>query len=398
MSKALKRLALALLAVSLCAAAIAAQTQPAQSSTDKADTWVVVSPAGEGFGVLMSKQPALVELRVWAGGLPVSVRRYAAAADEQTTLIVWALRDPQEMGPRLLAADNSAEGVSGESLYLDRIAELAWELLVTPEVERLKREGDTGKRAAEAMRGMRYERGFKLSDHPAREYSVRLEKERGLVYVCADGGSIYIVAGLGAAATDPRLKLFADSFTLGGKPRVPSDNNPTPSVPQTMQVDPALIKPDPRDIPYGLPKSTAPSSGPGSGGGMGAGIGVGPGRGGNTGGGDRNEGGGGPGSGAVDYSRPFRHNEVTKKALITYKPEPPFTEWARRFGVTGVVRLRAILHSSGAMQNISVVKGLPHGLTEKAIAAARQIRFEPAQKDGRPVSQYVVLEYNFNIY
>ena len=32
------------------------------------------------------------------------------------------------------------------------------------------------------------------------------------------------------------------------------------------------------------------------------------------------------------------------------------------------------------------------------VAAAAQIRFEPAQKDGRAVSQYVVLEYNFNIY
>ena len=31
-------------------------------------------------------------------------------------------------------------------------------------------------------------------------------------------------------------------------------------------------------------------------------------------------------------------------------------------------------------------------------AAAKAIKFTPAQKDGRPVSQYVVFEYNFNIY
>jgi outer membrane biosynthesis protein TonB len=37
-------------------------------------------------------------------------------------------------------------------------------------------------------------------------------------------------------------------------------------------------------------------------------------------------------------------------------------------------------------------------LTEKAIAAARQIRFQPAQKDGRAVSQWITIEYNFNIY
>jgi hypothetical protein len=33
-----------------------------------------------------------------------------------------------------------------------------------------------------------------------------------------------------------------------------------------------------------------------------------------------------------------------------------------------------------------------------AVAAARRIRFEPAQKDGRVVAQYVILDYNFNIY
>ena len=89
---------------------------------------------------------------------------------------------------------------------------------------------------------------------------------------------------------------------------------------------------------------------------------------------------------------------MTRKAVLTYKPEPGFTEGARKFDVNGAVRLRGILSTTGEVTNISVIKGLPHGLTEKAIAAARQVRFTPAQKDGRAVSQYVVLEYNFNIY
>src|SRR5215207_1208269 len=199
-------------------------------------------------------------------------------------------------------------------------------------------------------------------------------------------------------------------LTASPKPPPPNPHLPTPV---TMQVDPMLVKVDPRDIPYGLPNSTAtvPSSGPGRGGGMGEGAGggmgpgegtgLGPGRGGNTGGGDRHDGGGGPGGGGgggIDYARPFKQNEVTRKAVITFKPEPGFTEDARKNNVTGVVRLRAILHASGGIQGISVVKGLPDGLTEKAISAARQIRFTPAEKDGRSVSQYVVLEYNFNIY
>jgi TonB family protein len=200
---------------------------------------------------------------------------------------------------------------------------------------------------------------------------------------------------------------------LTANPKPPAISQPHLPTPVTIQVDPALVKPDPRDIAYGDPRSTAtiPSSGPGRGGGMGDGTGggvgpgegggYGPGRGGNIGGGDRHDGGGGPGGGGggdVDYNRPFRPAEVSRKAVITVKPEPGFTEEARKNNVTGVVRLRAILSASGSVQGISVVKGLPDGLTERAIAAAKQIRFTPAQKDGRAVSQYVTLEYNFNIY
>jgi TonB family protein len=200
-------------------------------------------------------------------------------------------------------------------------------------------------------------------------------------------------------------------LTANPKPAPPNAHLPTPV---TVEVDPMLVKVDPRDIPYGLPDSnaTTPSSGPGRGGGMGDGSGggvgtgegpgVGPGRGGNMGGGDRHDGGGGPGGGGggspLDYSRPFKLNDVSVRALITFKPEPGFTEEARKNNVTGTVRLRAVLSASGEVSNISVIKGLPDGLTEKAMQAARQIKFRPAQKDGRTVSQYVVLEYNFNIY
>lgn len=201
---------------------------------------------------------------------------------------------------------------------------------------------------------------------------------------------------------------------LTANPKPPAITQPHLPTPVTIQVDPMLVKADPRDIPYGDPRSTAtiPSSGTGRGGGMGDGTGggvgtgdgtgYGPGRGANTGGGDRHDGGGGPGGGGggggVDYSRPFKNSEVTRKAVITAKPEPGFTEEARKNNVTGVVRLRAILSAGGSVQGISVVKGLPDGLTERAISAAKQIRFTPAEKDGRTVSQYVTLEYNFNIY
>jgi hypothetical protein len=46
--------------------------------------------------------------------------------------------------------------------------------------------------------------------------------------------------------------------------------------------------------------------------------------------------------------------------------------------------------------NIRVASGLPYGLTEQAITAARQIKFTPAMIDGTPVSMWMQLEYNFS--
>ena len=106
-----------------------------------------------------------------------------------------------------------------------------------------------------------------------------------------------------------------------------------------------------------------------------------------------------PGAGAAPAGEgPYKSTELVRKAVIVFKPEPGYTEEARRNDITGVVRLRAVLTPAGEVTNISVVKGLPDGLTQRAIAAARHILFFPAEKDGRTVSQYVVLEYNFNIY
>lgn len=94
----------------------------------------------------------------------------------------------------------------------------------------------------------------------------------------------------------------------------------------------------------------------------------------------------------------FISSEVTTRARILKKPEPSYTESARNAQVEGTVVLRAILAADGQVKNILVLGRLPHGLTERAIEAARKIKFQPAVKDGRPVSVFVQIEYNFNLY
>jgi len=208
-----------------------------------------------------------------------------------------------------------------------------------------------------------------------------------------------------------------------GRPPQPSDiPAPIPNArlpfPPTLpaaglDIDPALW----RNLPYpsyGDPrsKSIVPSNGSGDGGGMGPGNGTGigegdgsgfgPGRDGNIGGGPKKIGSGGKGAGSGndpnDLDRVFSPPQVTERAHLLSKPEPQYTEEARRNQITGTVILRAVFSKSGEVTGIHAVQSLPSGLTEKAITAARQIRFVPAKKSGQPVSVYMQLEYNFNLY
>ncbi len=90
--------------------------------------------------------------------------------------------------------------------------------------------------------------------------------------------------------------------------------------------------------------------------------------------------------------------EVLYKAEMDTEPEPAFTEQARKKRRHGTVVLRVLFASDGKVKYVRVLSGLPDGLTENSIWAARRIKFIPATKNGRPVSQWTQLEYTFNVY
>jgi TonB family protein len=203
-------------------------------------------------------------------------------------------------------------------------------------------------------------------------------------------------------------KLPPPSTILASIPKSPPLNPPTLPV-AGIDIDPALWK-DLKAPVYGDPHSNSevPSKGPGDGGGIGtnqglgvgsgAGPGFGPGTGGNTGGGPKPAGCCGSGGAHDGSDRPFSGAEVEQRARLVSKPEPQYTEEARRNQIMGTVKLRVVFSSTGEVVQIRAVNTLPFGLTERAIAAARQIKFIPAVKGGRPVSVHMQLEYNFNLY
>jgi len=90
--------------------------------------------------------------------------------------------------------------------------------------------------------------------------------------------------------------------------------------------------------------------------------------------------------------------DVDTKARLIRKPDPVYTEKARSAQISGSVVLKCVFAADGTVKNIWVVSGLPFGLTERAIESARKIKFIPATKDGKNVSMWMELVYNFNLY
>jgi TonB family protein len=99
-----------------------------------------------------------------------------------------------------------------------------------------------------------------------------------------------------------------------------------------------------------------------------------------------------------DQDRPMSGKDVTIKVRILSKPEPTYSAAARKAGVTGTVVIKCIFGSDDEVRNLFVMRALGYGLTSRAVEAVRKIKFTPASKDGRPVSMYMQLEYNFNLY
>ena len=86
------------------------------------------------------------------------------------------------------------------------------------------------------------------------------------------------------------------------------------------------------------------------------------------------------------------------RPTILYREKAKYTDKARNNGIQGTVILQVVFRRYGLLTDIRVLRGLPDGLTENAIEAAKKIRFQPAMKNGRPISVRGSLEFGFNLY
>jgi TonB family protein len=82
---------------------------------------------------------------------------------------------------------------------------------------------------------------------------------------------------------------------------------------------------------------------------------------------------------------------------VLHQVQPEYTPEAIRAKVEGSVLLQAVVRTHGVPEDISVVRSLDqkYGLDQQAIAAVRQWRFSPGERNGRPVPVLVQIEIKF---
>jgi TonB family protein len=85
----------------------------------------------------------------------------------------------------------------------------------------------------------------------------------------------------------------------------------------------------------------------------------------------------------------------TTPVQITFKPKPTYTDEARSKKIEGDVLIQVVFTAGGDVQILRVVQGLGYGLDDSAQAAARQIRFKPAEQEGHPVDFPAIVHITF---
>ncbi|MGD0696813.1 MAG: energy transducer TonB [Terriglobia bacterium] len=81
-----------------------------------------------------------------------------------------------------------------------------------------------------------------------------------------------------------------------------------------------------------------------------------------------------------------------------YRPEPPYTEEARKAKLSGVVTLAIVVDAQGNPRDIHIMRSLGMGLDEKAVETVSTWKFKPATRKDVPVAVRMIVEITFRLF
>jgi len=94
----------------------------------------------------------------------------------------------------------------------------------------------------------------------------------------------------------------------------------------------------------------------------------------------------------------LRQSDVDRRARLVSMAEPQSNEFAQKNGVTGMAMYSVVVGPDGKPRQIAVGRPIGFGLDENAVASIGKATFQPAVKDGKPVSVLLDVVVRFRIY
>jgi TonB family protein len=94
----------------------------------------------------------------------------------------------------------------------------------------------------------------------------------------------------------------------------------------------------------------------------------------------------------------YRVCDGVQRPELNYRPEPEFSQFARRFRITGKPSLSCVVDQNGSIRDIEIVRPAGAGLDEQAAATLSVWRFTPAMREGKPVSVRIAVDFEFHLY
>ncbi|HET7108173.1 MAG TPA: energy transducer TonB [Candidatus Acidoferrum sp.] len=82
----------------------------------------------------------------------------------------------------------------------------------------------------------------------------------------------------------------------------------------------------------------------------------------------------------------------------SYVPNPPYTDEARKFDLSGSLILLAVVEPNGSVKPFRIERGLPFGLNASSLKTLQNWKCTPAMFDGEPVAVLVPMEVTFRVY
>jgi periplasmic protein TonB len=107
----------------------------------------------------------------------------------------------------------------------------------------------------------------------------------------------------------------------------------------------------------------------------------------------------GAGSGGGTGGGVYRPGSGVTSPELLKEVKPNYTADAMRAKVQGVVLLECVVLEDGSVGEVKILQSLDKtfGLDEEAVKAAKQWRFAPGRRFGKPVPVYVKIELGFTL-